>query len=382
MPTTEGGFFSGQSDEQHQGTQDTPAWYQPHVLDFNWARTQDELETTQYRYLANTVFENYSMHLEARRESSMHRTQFLTCLWLLYTDMSADAEEVHELLGSGPGQDGHKSKPAKQQSPSSQGSYQAPHETSEHGVGVTLPQGASELHTLRGSAPGQDGNYSKPLKQESPSSQGSHPALHHTSEHSVAVKLEHGASELHTLRGSAPGQDGNYSKPLKQESPWSQGSHPALHHTSEHSVAVKLEEGPEQYFETGTFSMPNAALHPTPQHMHVNLRAGTYASSSAVLVGTPARVDEPEQDPTVMSQDDKYREKREELQRLVSTVLYLTEMYGVAQTRGGAQVSQYRRTLTAQSHTLLVQRLARELQQTEAGFWAWLDRRRTPPAQV
>ena len=331
MPTTEGGFFSGQSDEQHQGTQDTPAWYQPHVLDFNWARTQDELETTQYRYLANTVFENYSMHLEARRESSMHRTQFLTCLWLLYTDMSADAEEVHELLGSGPGQDGHKSKPAKQQSPSSQGSYQAPHETSEHGVGVTLPQGASELHTLR---------------------------------------------------GSAPGQDGNYSKPLKQESPWSQGSHPALHHTSEHSVAVKLEEGPEQYFETGTFSMPNAALHPTPQHMHVNLRAGTYASSSAVLVGTPARVDEPEQDPTVMSQDDKYREKREELQRLVSTVLYLTEMYGVAQTRGGAQVSQYRRTLTAQSHTLLVQRLARELQQTEAGFWAWLDRRRTPPAQV
>ena len=116
--------------------------------------------------------------------------------------------------------------------------------------------------------------------------------------------------------------------------------------------------------------------------MDVNLKAGTHASSSRVLVGTTERVDEPEQHPTVLSRDDKYREKKEELQRLVSTVLYLTEMYGVAQTRGGAQVSQYRRTLTAQSHTLLVQRLARELQQTEAGFWAWLDRGTTPPPQM
>jgi hypothetical protein len=190
------------------------------------------------------------------------------------------------------------------------------------------------------------------------------------------------AEELHTLPGPGPGQNGDNGKPLKQESPCSQGSYQALHHTSEHAVGVKLEEGVEQYVETGTFSMPNAALDPTPHDMDVNLKAGTHASSLRGLVGITERVDEPEQDPTVLSRDDKYREKKEELQGLVSTVLYLTEMYGVAQTRGGAQVSQYRRTLTAQSHTLLVQRLARELQQTEAGFWAWLDRRTTPPAHM
>ena len=84
--------------------------------------------------------------------------------------------------------------------------------------------------------------------------------------------------------------------------------------------------------------------------------------------------------PGATTRENAYREQREELKRLVSTVLYLTEMYNVAQTRGGAQVSQYRRTLTAQSHTMLVQRLARKLQQTEAGFWAWLHARATPTA--
>ena len=331
MSTREGGYFRDHNDGQHQGTQDTAAWYRPHVLDFNWAHTQAELQTTQYQYLANTVFENYSMHLEARRQSSMDRAQFLTCLRLLYTNMSADAEELHTFPGSGPGQDGHNSKSVKQQSPSSQGSYQALDDTSELGN---------------------------------------------------AVKLQEGAEELHTLPGSGPGQDGHNSNAAKQQSPSSQGSYQALYDTSEHGVGVKLEEGVEQYVEMGTFSMPNAALDPTAHHMDVNLKAGTHASSSRVLVGIKERVDEPEQHPTVLSRDDKYREKKEELQRLVSTVLYLTEMYGVAQTRGGAQVSQYRRTLTAQSHTLLVQRLARELQQTEAGFWAWLDRGTTPPPQM
>jgi|SaaInlV_125m_DNA_1040241.scaffolds.fasta_scaffold37620_2 hypothetical protein len=331
MPERESGVFPEQNNGQHQVTQDTAAWHLPYVLDFNWASTRDEFQTMQYQYLANTVFENYSMHLEARRQSSMDRAQFLTCLRLLYTNMSADAEE---------------------------------------------------LHTLPGSGPGEDGDNSKPLKQESSWSEGSNQALHHTSEHGVGVKLQQGAEELHTLLGSAPGPDGDNSKPANQQSPSSQGSYQALPDMSEQAVGVKLEKGVEQYVETGTFSMPNAALDPTPHDMHVNLKAGTHASSLRVLVGITGRADEPEQDPTVLSRDDKYREKKEELQRLVSTVLYLTEIYGVAQTRGGAQVSQYRRTLTAQSHTLLVQRLARELQQTEAGFWAWLHHGTTPPAHI
>lgn len=73
------------------------------------------------------------------------------------------------------------------------------------------------------------------------------------------------------------------------------------------------------------------------------------------------------------NRESTYRQQQTELQLLVSSLLYLTEMYGVAQTRGGAQVSQYRRTLTAQSHAMLVERLSRMLQHTEAGFWAWLE---------
>ena len=292
------GWFAQHGDGQNQGTPDTRAWHLPHVLDFNWARTQDDLESTQYQYLANTVFENYSMHLEARRQSSMERAQFLRHLRLLYPNMSTDAGGQYTFAGSGPERDADERKQVKQQSPSSHGSNLGQRDTFEPGV---------------------------------------------------AVKPE-------------PEGDADESKEVKQPSPSSHGSNLGQRDTFEPVVAVQPELGGE-HSETGFFSSAHPVHAPS-------LRASVQATES---------VDRFEPEATVPSRDDKYREKKEELQRLVSTVLYLTEMYGVAQTRGGAQVSQYRRTLTAQSHTLLVQRLARELQQTEAGFWAWLDSTTTPP---
>ena len=102
--------------------------------------------------------------------------------------------------------------------------------------------------------------------------------------------------------------------------------------------------------------------------LNMNSNASS-ALPDAVVAGQPTHPA-----PATTSRETMYREQSAELKHLVSTLLYLTEMYGVAQTRGGAQVSQYRRTLTAQSHTILVQRLARRLQETEMGFWAWLAR--------
>ena len=142
------GWFAQHGDGQNQGAPDTRAWHLPHVLDFNWARTQDDLESTQYQYLANTVFENYSMHLEARRQSSMERAQFLRHLRLLYPNMSTDAGGLYTIAGSGPEGDADERKQVKQQSPSSHGSNLGQRDTIEPGVAVQPEQGGEHSETV------------------------------------------------------------------------------------------------------------------------------------------------------------------------------------------------------------------------------------------
>lgn len=274
-----GNFTQRQQGALYQATEAADDMRLAHVLDFNWARTQGDFRGTQYQYLANTVYENYSMHLTAHRQSSMDRARFLTCLRLLYTE---------------------------------------------------VPPRAANPDTITGTVPGQGGD---------------------------------GGESMKTQENTSP----------------TSGEEPQ--NTEQENVEIKHESGKKMEYDSGEFSVSHPTNLPIPYPIAGKLETNVHQSGLGALVNIDDAPGQTQTSATLMSRDDKYRKRREELQCLVSTVLYLTEMYGVAQTRGGAQVSQYRRTLTAQSHTMLVQRLARELQATEAGFWAWLHDENTPAAR-
>jgi hypothetical protein len=267
MPqTTEGGNFTsndGPASNVQQDDLNTESL--PHVLDFNWVCQQEDFKQTQYQYLASTVFENYHIHVTARRQSGMDKRQFLACLLLLYPQ---------------------------------------------------TPSPATNFLPDTGRSESDDGNEGMNMKKE------------------IATTTS------------------MYGDPSRGVP---------------HASLVKQEKHDEQKFQ-----IPTSNTDKTKQ------AAGTHARGTGVLTDTMVAAGQPQGAATVMPRDNMYREQQEELQSLVSAVLYLTELYGVAQTRGGAQVSQYRRTLTAQSHTMLVQRLTRELHNTDMGFWAWLERQQTP----
>jgi len=224
---------------QNTAVGETP--YKP--LEFNWANTKEDFQKPQFQYLANIVFENYTMHLAMQKQSTMERENFMHFLSLLYSDVAKN-EETKVMTKT----------------------------TMKKEPGTETPQQDPQVH-------------SNVAKNE---------------ETKVTTETQ-----------------------------------------------VKIEPGTE-----------------TPQQ-----DAQVHMTDMQALPHIPV---------TRASLEEKYHEHRAELVRLVSTVLYLTELYAVAQTRGGAQVSQYRRTLTAQSHTMLVRRLARELQETEMGFLAWLGEQTTP----
>jgi hypothetical protein len=258
--TTEGGDFAGRND--NTGTEATPdaaAEALLNVLPFNWVSSQEEFDSMQYQYLANAVFQNYSMHLAALRQPGMDRAQFLQCLRLLYTVRAQTlTRPLLQQTNANPAND---------------------------------PQTASANRPATGVG-----------SQETTNSQANTNATAHGDgrlQSAVTVKPDTDQGEPSSVVGGSTIDKASPSAPIR----------------------------------------------------------------------------------TATTREDKYQKQHDALQRLVSTVLYLTEMYAVAQTRGGAQVSQYRRTLTAQSHTMLVQRLARELHETEAGFWAWLARPSTTPLQ-
>lgn len=72
------------------------------------------------------------------------------------------------------------------------------------------------------------------------------------------------------------------------------------------------------------------------------------------------------------SPEHKFETTRGSLKRLFSALLYLTEVNNVAHTRGGAQVSQYRRTLAFQSRDILLELVSVNMRKNSE-FWEWLE---------